>query len=190
MDDYKQLAHQKYLQKKKEEEEKERQQKMLEDEEIQRIEIEKKKKQEEEDRKRIYLLTQIMIIEDSINSFTNETSDDNILLIITNIYSSIENIQNQMSQEDKEKIIKLVIDFTNKVDEQKKDRPNGINTIKVVNTLAEGFRKIYTLLELDVEIKTIDTSKDEEIAQNLAKPIHLQKAGKLAFNRFENHKKK
>jgi hypothetical protein len=181
MEDYKQLAHQKFLQKKKAEEEGEK--KILEElrkrkeDEDKKILEELKKRKEDEDKKELYIQNQLFIISDTIDSYTDNTSDDDLLLLITNIYSSIENIKDIMSFYHKNKIIEQVINFTNKIDKLNKERPKHINTIKNVNILSEAFQKIYILLGVNVEI-----------ARNLSKPIHLRKAGESAFKRFTKNK--
>lgn len=187
MEDYKLLAHQKYLYKKKAtEEEQEKQRKIKEEKEIKELE-EIRRQQEEEDKKEAYIQSQILIINESIYSYDKDDTDDNLLLILINIYSSLENIIDIISVSDKENIIMSVVNFTNKVDTLNKQRPKSINTIKNVNTLSDGFKRIYNLLNLDVDIITLDTENDAEIARNLAKPTHLRLVGEYAFKRFQKN---
>jgi len=183
MEDYKKTAQLKYLQKRKiiidEEQtlqrEKEEEQKKK-DEEIKRLQEVELKKQE-------YIQSQICIIDESILTFNVDKTDDNIMLIITNIFSSIENIIKIVSDVQKQTIISKIIEFTTRVDEMNASRPKNINTILNVKTLSKGFMKIYELLGMDVEIVTLDTENDEDIARNLARPPHLAGAANAAIER-------
>lgn len=176
MNDYKKIAHEKYMQRKKIIIEEDEKQKKILEEEQKRIE-------EEQKRIRVYIQTQITIIEDSILTFNSDKDDDNILLIITNIIASIENIIDIIGETEKQIIISQIINFTNEVDKMNISRPKSINTIKIVNLLSKGFRKIYDLLGLDAEIITLDTDDDELIARNLARPPHLAGAAQAAIDR-------
>lgn len=187
MEDYKLLAHQKYLHKKKIiEEEQEKERKLKEEEELRKSE-EIRRQQEAEEKKEAYIQSQILIINESIDFYDKDDTDDNLLLIIINIYSSLENIINIVSNKDKQNIIISIINLTNKVDTLNKQRPKSIDTIKNVNILSDGFKRIYNLLNLDVDIITLDTEKDAEIARNLAKPTHLRLAGEYAVKRFQKN---
>ena len=190
MEDYKKIAHMKYLEKQKIViEEKEKIKRILEEEQRKKEE-EIKRKLEEELLKQKYIDSQIRIIEESILSFENDKDDDNIMLIITNIIASIENIINIIEIKQKEMIIQKIIDFTNQIDKLNISRPKNINTISNVKILADGFKKIYQLLELDVEIITLDTDEDEYIARNLARPSHLANASNAAIERAKKLNKK
>ena len=105
------------------------------------------------------------------------------MLIITNIFSSIENIIKIVSDVQKQTVITKIIEFTTRVNEMNGSRPKNINTILNVKALSKGFMKIYELLGLDVEIVTLDTENDEDMARNLARPSHLAGAANAAAER-------
>lgn len=171
MDDYKKIAHEKYLLLKKKEMEEETKQNEL-------------KKQQE------FINEQMQIIHETINLFEIDKTDDNIMYIITILHGSIENIIDKVDDTTKNKIINYIIVFTNQIDQLNTKRKPGIDTIANVKILSEGFKKIYTLLNLNVEIITTNTEDDEQIARDLAKPPHLAKAGAAAYKRLQIKKEK
>ena len=86
MDEYRKLAQEKYLQQKKIK---------IEANDIYTKEAEEKlnKLKEEQTKKQVYIQSQMLIIDESIESFLIDKTDDNIMLILTIIKASIENIQ-------------------------------------------------------------------------------------------------
>lgn len=190
MEDYKKIAQLKYLQKHKIKIDEELTLQKLLEEEQKKKDDEIKKQLEEEIKKQIYIQSQICIIDESILTFDNDKTDDNIMLIITNIISSLDNIITLLENTQKQNIINKIVDFTNQIDKMNASRPKSTNTIANVKVLSKGFMKIYELLGLDVEIITLDTERDEDIARNLARPSHLagaanaaiERAKKLSFN--------
>ena len=183
MEDYKKKAQQKFLQKQKIIIDEEATLQKVLDEEKKKKEEENKRQQEEENKKQKYIQSQTSIINESILTFENDKTDDNIMLIITNIISSIENIISLIENTQKQNIIAKIVDFTTQIDKMNACRPRNINTIANVKTLSKGFMKIYEMLGLDVEIITLDTENDEDIARNLARPPHLAGAAAAAIER-------
>jgi hypothetical protein len=182
MDDYRKKAHQKYLEQKKikimEEEQTSKEEERKKKEEEEKI----KKLKEEQLKKEFYVQSQILIIDEAIESYKSDNTDDNIMLILTIINACLENISSMWKQEDIKNITRLVIAFSNNVDANNNGRPKGLNTIANVKILKEGFEKIFKLLNLNVEIQTLDTDKDEEIARKLEeslKPNDAEIARKL-----------
>ncbi len=182
MDDYRKKAHQKYLEQKKikimEEEQTSKEEERKKKEEEEKI----KKLKEEQLKKEFYVQSQILIIDEAIESYKSDNTDDNIMLILTIINACLENISSMWKQEDIKNITNLVVAFSNNVDANNNGRPKGLNTIANVKILKEGFEKIFKLLNLNVEIQTLDTDKDEEIAKKLEeslKPNDAEIARKL-----------
>lgn len=168
MDDYKKKAHQKYLEQKKI--------KIEEDEQLKREEEEKNKKiKEEQAKKEFYIQEQILIIEESIETYKIDKTDDNILMILTIINGALENIASLWTQENIKDITNLIIAFSNDVDSNNDKRPKGLNTIANVKILKDGFEKIFKLLNLNVEIQTNDTDNDAEIAKKLEETLNPKK---------------
>lgn len=178
---YVEIARQKYLNQQKIKEEKEKKL-AKEQEEKERIirEIIKKKMQ--------YKKTQLKIIDDSIKSYSSDNSDDNIMFIIVCILGAIENIINNIDDVELDKIKEKVIKFTNCINSTNVSRPKNVHTIKIVNELSKGFKKIYNILGLQVEIQTLDTENDALIAKELSRPKHLAGAAKAAISRAERLK--
>jgi hypothetical protein len=188
MEDYKQRAQQKYLEKRKIIIEEEMLiQKKIGEERI-RKEEELRKIQEKELQKQQYIESQITIIDESIMTFQYDNTDDNIMLIITNIISSLDCIMELVDNIQKQYIIDKIVDFTNQVDSMNTTRPKSINTIANVKILSNAFIKIYEKLGLDVEIITMDTEEDANIARNLARPTHLAGAAIAAIERAKKNK--
>lgn len=175
MDEYRKKAQLKYLEQKRI--------KIVEEEQIKKEEEEKiKKLKEEQLKKEFYVQSQILIIDEAVESYMRDKTDDNIMMILTIIDGCLENINSLWTQEDIKNITNLVIAFSNNVDANNNGRPKGLNTIANVKILKEGFEKIFKLLNLNVEIQTLDTDKDEEIARKLAeslKPNDVEIARKL-----------
>jgi len=182
MDEYRKKAHQKYLEQKKikimEEEQIKKEEEKIKKEEEEKI----KKIKEEQLKKEFYVQSQILIIDEAIESYKRDKTDDNIMMILTIINACLENISSIWTQEDIKNITRLVITFSNNVDANNNGRLKGLNTIANVKILKEGFEKIFKLLNLNVEIQTLDTDKDEEIARKLEaslKPNDAEIARKL-----------
>lgn len=161
MDDYRQKAHQRYL---------EKMQIKIEEDNIQKEEL--RKKQEEEDRKQIYIQEQILIINEAISTYQTDKTDDNIMMILTIIKGCIDNLEKIKTTQEMNNIRDLVIAFSNEVDAHNTVRPKGVDTIANVKILKESFEQIFNLLDLEVEIQTLDTTKDEEIAKQLAETLN------------------
>jgi hypothetical protein len=176
MDDYKKRQQEKFLREKKI--------KIEEEEQITKeVEAKEKAKQEaiekarqEEAKKEYYVQGQLLIIDDSIKSFSTDKTDDNILFILTCIKASIENIQTHMTDAYKKIIIEQLVKFTNEVDKINDARPKGIQTIQNVKMLKDCFQVVYDLVDMKVEIQTMNTEKDKQIAEDLHKKINKQKA--------------
>jgi hypothetical protein len=168
MDDYRKLAQEKYLQQKKIK---------IEADDICAKQAEEKlnKLKEEHTKCQVYIQSQMLIIDESIESFSVDKTDDNIMLILTIIKACIENIQDKISEDDKKILINQVLKFTSVVDNNNYTRPKGINTIANVNILKNGFEQIYSLLNLDVDIQTLDTDNDEKIARDLQQALNIPK---------------
>lgn len=174
MDDYRKLAHQRFLEKQKIEEEKKRleDKEQLEKDELLKKDLEEKikleqEKREKELRNKMIVLQEISIIQDIISSFDLDKSDDNINMILTVINGCIENIKEIWTSEDLNTIRDCVIAFSNAIDSSEIKRPKGINTIANVKILEDGFKKIFDSLNLDVEIKTLDTDGDQDYAKKI-----------------------
>jgi hypothetical protein len=130
---------------------------------------------EEQTKKQVYIQSQMLIIDETIDSFKTDKTDDNIMLILTIIKASIENIQKTIGNDEKKVLLDQVIKFTNEVDKSNTKRPKGINTIANVQILKDGFKQIYDLLDLNVDIQTLDTENDEKIAAELEKELNKKK---------------
>ena len=167
MEDFKSIAQKKYLDAKRI--------KIEEEEILKQKEEEYKKMCEEQTKKQVYIQSQLMIIDEAIKSFKTEQTDDNIMLILTIIYGTIDNIQKLITNDEKKIITELVVKFTTDVDKLEIKRPKGINTIANVQILKDGFKRIYDLLDLDVDIQTQDTENDEKFAKELEKQINIGK---------------
>jgi len=182
MDDYRKKAQQKYLEQKKikimEEELIKKEEERIKKEEEEKI----KKIKEEQLKKEFYIQSQILIIDEAIESYKRDKTDDNIMMILTIINGCLENIYSLWTQEDIKNITNLIIAFSNNVDANNNERPKGLNTIENVKILKEGFEKIFKLINLNVKIQTLDTEQDEEIARKLQeslKPNDAEIARKL-----------
>lgn len=171
MDDYRQKAHQKYLEQKKIKFQEDKQLKKEQVDKIKEQEEQLRKEQEEKLKKDIYIQEQTLIIDESIKSYEIEKTDDNIMMILTIINGCIENITNIWTPYDIQNITNLVIGFSNLVDTNNINRPKGLDTIANVKILKESFEQIFKILKLDVDIQTLDTDKDEEIARKLQEEI-------------------
>jgi hypothetical protein len=182
MEDYRKLAQERYL--------KQKHIKIEEDEEASKIaelaakEAEEKliKLKEAQIKKQVYIQSQMLIIDEAIGYFETDKTDDNIMLILTIIKASIENIQDLISDDERKILIDQVIKFTNKVDAMNQKRPPGLNTIANVKILKEGFEQIYSLLKLDVDIQTLDTDDDLKIANNLQQELIAKADEEFARN--------
>jgi hypothetical protein len=183
MEDYKEIARKRYLERQHIiAVEKEKLQKIL-DEEKKKKDEEIKRKVEEENKKQEYITSQISIIDSSILTFETDKTDDNIMLILICIISCLENIIHIIDDIQKQNIIEKIMNFTIRIDETNLNRKKSINTISNVKMLGETFKKIYELLNMDVEIVTLDTEDDEYIAKNLSRPQHLAGAADAAILR-------
>jgi hypothetical protein len=168
MEDYRKKAQQRYMEQQKI--------KIIEDEESKeqmRLAQEKiDKLKEEQTKKQVYIQSQMLIVDEYINSFKTDKTDDNIMLILTCIKGAIENIQAMISDDEKKVLLEQVLGFTAQVDQNNIARPKGVNTIANVQILKNGFEQIYELLNLNVDIQTLDTENDEKIAKELEKKIN------------------
>ena len=172
MDEYKQRQQKKYLEQKKIQ--------IEEDEKVIREKQEKLDKiREEQTKKQVYIHSQLLIIDESIDSFKTDKTDDNIMLILTNIKASFENIQKMISEDEKKIILDQVLKFTAEVDKNNAKRPKGVNTIANVKILKDSFKQIYDMLNLQVDIQTLDIDDDEKIARELEKEINKAKHPKI-----------
>lgn len=179
MDDYRKKQQQKYLDQRKikiEEDEqiKEKQEKLAKEkqEKINKI-------REEQTKKQVYIQSQMLIVDESIDSFKTDKTDDNIVMILTIIKASIENIQTMMGNDEKKVLLDQVLKFTTEVDKHNANRPKGVNTIANVQILKNGFKQIYDLLNLNIDIQTLDTENDEKIAKELEKELNEAKYPKI-----------
>jgi hypothetical protein len=194
MDDYRQRAHQKYLEQKKI--------KIQEDDTTikeQLIKEQEEKLQKEKDaiKKQVYVQGQVLIIDETISSYKIDKTDDNIMMILTIVHGCIENIQSLWSPDDIKTIINLVIGFSNDVDTNNENRPKGLDTIANVKILKEAFENLFKILNLEVEIQTLDTDKDEEIAKKLQETLNPKRPNtprllphdndELLIDRPDNH---
>ena len=204
MDDYRKKAQQKYLDQKKikiEEDKhvdskqsakeklaRETQEKLAREteEKLAREKQEKLNKiRQEQTKKQVFIQAQMLIVDESIDSFKTDKTDDNIMLILTNIKASIENIQKIIGNDEQKILLNQVLKFTTEVDKNNANRPKGINTIANVKILKDGFQKIYDLLNLNVDIQTLDTENDEKIARELEKELNKPKQPKLKHDFIE-----
>ena len=179
MDDYRKKQQQKYLDQRKikiEEDEqiKEKEEKLAKEkqEKINKI-------KEEQTKKQVYIQSQMLIVDESIDSFKTDKTDDNIVMILTIIKASIENIQTMMGNDEKKVLLDQVLKFTTEVDKHNAKRPKGVNTIANVQILKNGFKQIYDLLNLNIDIQTLDTENDEKIAKELEKELNEAKYPKI-----------
>jgi len=182
MEDYRKKAQQKYLDQKKIKIEEEK----LSKEEEEKLAKEKQEKQEklnkireEQTKKQVYIQSQMLIVDESIDSFKTDKTDDNIMMILTIIKASIENIQKIIGNDEKKILLDQVLKFTTEVDKNNAKRPKGVNTIANVQILKDGFKQIYDLLNLNVDIQTLDTENDEKIARELEKELNAPKHPKI-----------
>jgi hypothetical protein len=192
MEDYKQKAHLKFLKQKKIKFQEDDKVKKEQEEQIRLQEEQKKlqeelliKKREEDVKKHVYTQSQILIIDDTIKLYETDKTDDNIMLILTIINGCIDNIQTIWTPTDIQNITNLVIGFSNSVDANNIRRPKGIDTIANVKILKESFEMIFKLLNLNIDIQTLDTDKDAEIARKLQedmRPPPHNKIHKPDFN--------
>lgn len=169
MEEYRKRAQQKYLEQKKIKIEEDETIKKQEQEKIEKIE----KIKQEQIKKQFYIQEQKLIINDAIDSYKLDKNDDNIMMILTIINGCIENIQLTWSEEDKKSITNDVIKFSNEVDANNDKRPKGLHTIANVKILKDSFEQIFKLLNLNVEIQTLDTDNDEEIARKLQETLSI-----------------
>ena len=133
----------------------------------------------EQTKKQVYMQSQLLIIDESIESFKSDKTDDNIMLILTIINGSIENIQKIIGNDEKKILLEQILKFTAEVDKNNTKRPKGVNTIANVKILKEGFTQIYDMLNLNINIQTLDTDNDEKIANELEKELNNIKHRKL-----------
>ena len=190
MDDYRKKAQQKYLNQQKIiiEENAQVSEKQLAEEKLAK-EAENKlmyEKQEhlekirvEQTKKQVYIQSQMLIIDESIDSFKTDKTDDNIMLILTIISASIENILKMIGNDEKKILLEQILKFTTEVDKNNTIRPKGVNTIANVKILKDGFTQIYDMLNLNIDIQTLDTENDEKIANELEKELNNLKHRKL-----------
>jgi hypothetical protein len=192
MEDYRKKAQQKFLEQKKIKIEEDK----LSKEEEEKLAKEMKEKQEqlnkireEQTKKQVYVQSQMLIIDEFINSFKTDKTDDNIMLILTVINGTIENIQNIITKDEQKIIMDQVLKFTADVDNSNAKRAKGIDTIANLKILKEGFDKIYKLLNLNIDVQITNTDNDEQIAKELEKEINAAKHPKIKhdFEDFEDY---
>lgn len=199
MEDYRKKAQQKYLDQKKikiEEDHQTPEEKLAKEklakEEEEKLAKETLEKQEKLDKlrvdqtkKQVYIQSQMLIVDESIDSFKTDKTDDNILMILTIIKASIENIQKMIGNDEKKILLDQVLKLTTEVDKNNTARPKGVNTIANVKILKDGFKQIYDLLNLNVDIQTLDTENDEKIARELEKELNTAKHPKFKHDFVE-----
>jgi hypothetical protein len=139
----------------------------------------------------MFIDTQFNLLNKAVK-YNDKTVDDDLLFNLTCIIEVLDNLENKITEEQKGEITKIIISFINKVDNTNKKRKPCIETIQTVKLLSQYFQKIFNILKLDVEISTVDTSRDEiiaaELAHELEKPDYLNKATNAALKRkFANN---
>lgn len=179
MDDYRKKAQQKYLDQRKIKIEEDEQIKEKEEKLAKEKQDKINKIREEQTKKQVYIQSQMLIVDEAIDSFKTDKNDDNIMLILTIIKASIENIQTMIGNDEKKILLDQVLKFTTEVDKNNAIRPKGVNTIANVQILKNGFKHIYDLLNLNIDIQTLDTENDEKIAKELEKEINEAKYPKI-----------
>lgn len=172
MDAYRNAAREKFLKQKELE-----MQKILEQERIEQQRIEEETKKLEKIK---YVSSQINYLNEAIESLKGRYTDDNIFMASTIIYASIENIIRDINDETKQSIIAKIIELTNDINSNIPKRNKNINTLTNVKMIADGFKRIYDILDLHIDIETTYTEDDEKIAREILERDKLLNDEKIA----------
>lgn len=163
MDEYRKKAQEKYdiERKKKEYEQKEEERKRLE---------ENQRKIDEENIKKHKILSIFLEIEDHIDNIQTNNSSENILYCLTMIESIIQININFLKKEDKiqelQNTVFNIINILNMLHENsnKKD-------LIVLKNISEIMKIIFNLIGLDIEIELMNTTNDEEFANEINRKL-------------------
>ncbi len=154
MSDYREIArkkHQEFLMKKEEE-----------------LRIQKEK-EDEIIRRDTMALNICMEIADNIDSIQLNSNQDNILLSLINIESIIHNNINFIKEQNKlitiqDNVLDLV-NILNKLNE------NGNKDLTLIHNISNIMNQIFSLLEIHIDIESMDTSQDEKMAKEMSNKI-------------------
>jgi hypothetical protein len=114
---------------------------------------EEAKKKEMETKKQVYIQSQLMNIDESIKTFKTDKTDDNILMILTIIKDSIENlIKNGLNDTDKKPLCEELLKFSGDVDKHVKRPGQHPGAQANIQELKQIFQQVYKLVGIDVQI--------------------------------------
>jgi hypothetical protein len=149
--DYKDIArkkHQEFLMKKEEE-----------------LRIEREK-EEEIIRQETMAINICLEINDNIDSIQINNNHDNILISLINIESIIH--KNIAFIKEKGKLVTIQDSILELVNILNKLNENGNKDVTMIQNISNIMTQIFNLLEIHIDIESMDTSQDEQLAKELS----------------------
>ena len=162
MDEYRKLAHQKYL-------------KHIQDEtEFNRMKIQMDNE---------YEILTFNLIQNSIKSIEeniniNNDIDNDVVILMETICDNFDFFERHNVLKRLEEIVIKFVDTINSITCSKK-----IN-LRNINLLSNNFNIIFDMLGLDISIEKMDTSEDEIYAQHMQEQIYQNEFNELDMNEF------
>jgi hypothetical protein len=115
----------------------------------------------------IVLISNILEIEDLINNIHIDKSDDNVIINLLNIKIIIEKIYDCLDDILKNKLINNMYLLMNILDEININRIKDVSMIDNVKEISYILTDIFKLVNIEIDIVSMDTSGDEELAKKL-----------------------